>query len=269
MKNILLLVHDDAGQEARLQAALDIGRAVNGHITCLDVTILPAMLATEYACDAAFGLDMLLAEERDREKSNRTRLEHRLAKEDVAWNWLEATGEIVACLKNASTLADLIVVNRQLDDFPLPDMRTTAGDLVVGSGKPILAVPDSLKRVELDAALVAWDGSPQSAAALRAATPLLKLAAQVEILEIDDSSVRSPAEDAATYLSRHDVPSTIRRLSRGGRTTADILLDRAAEGGFGYVVMGGFGHRRFMEALFGGVTRTMLTRSPIPLFIAH
>ena len=41
MKNILLLVHDDAGQEARFQAALDIGRAVEGHLSCLDVTVIP------------------------------------------------------------------------------------------------------------------------------------------------------------------------------------------------------------------------------------
>jgi len=35
------------------------------------------------------------------------------------------------------------------------------------------------------------------------------------------------------------------------------------------VVMGGFGHRRFVETLLGGVTRTMLAKSPIPVFLAH
>lgn len=269
MKNILLLVHDDAGQEARLQAALDIGRAVSGHVTCLDVAILPAMLGTEYACDAAFGAEMLLAEERDHEAANRTRLEQRLAKEDVTWNWLDATGEIAACLKDASTLADLIVVNRELDEFPLPDMRTAAGALVVGAGKPILAVPESAKRLDLDNALVAWDGSSAAAAALRAAVPLLKLASRVEIVEIDDTSVHAPAEDAAAYLSRHDVHAMIRRWPRGTGTTADALLERVATGAFDYIVMGGFGHRRWLEALFGGVTRAMLTKSPVPLFMAH
>jgi hypothetical protein len=32
MKSVLLLVHDDAGQEARLQAALDVVRAIG--VTC-------------------------------------------------------------------------------------------------------------------------------------------------------------------------------------------------------------------------------------------
>ncbi|MFA6117942.1 MAG: universal stress protein [Sphingomonas sp.] len=267
MKNILLLVHDDAGQEARIQAALDIGRAVEGHVTCLDVAILPALVGADYVGDAGFG--MLLAEERNREAANRATLEARLAREDVPWDWIDATGQIAGCLKGASALADLIVVNRQLDEFPIPDMRTAAGELVVQSGKPILAVPDSLKRMDLETAMVAWDGSATSAAALRAAVPLLKLASRVEIVEIEDDSVRAPVEDAAAYLSRHDIHAMVRRLPHSGRTTADVLADRIATGAFGYVVMGGFGHRRFLEALFGGVTRAMLTRCPVPLFMAH
>jgi len=267
MKNILLLVHDDAGQEARFQAALDVGRAVEGHLTCVDVAILPALVGMDYVGDA--GYSMLLAEERDREVANRAKLEERLGHEDVPWTWVDATGELAGCLKDASELADLIVVNRQLEEYPLPDMRTTAGELVVGSNKPVLAVPDSLKRLDLDSAMIAWDGSAAAAAALRAATPLLKLATSVTIIEIEDSSVRAPAEDAAAYLSRHDVHATIKRVPRGSKGTAEILLDQAQHGAYGYVVMGGFGHKRFLEALFGGVTRAMLTKSPLPLFMAH
>lgn len=267
MKNILLLVHDDAGQEARFQAALDLGRALEGHLVCLDVTIVPALVGTDYVGDAGFNL--LLNDERDRETVNKTRLESRLEHEDVPWEWSESIGALAPCLKDAADLADVIVVNRQLDDFPLPDMRSVAGELVVGSGKPILAVPDSLKRFDLDSALVAWDGSSASAAALRAAVPLLSRAMRVTILEIEDGSVQAPAEEAATYLSRHDIHAEIRRVPAGDSGAAELILDQLADGGFGYLVMGGFGHRRFAEALFGGVTRGMLTRCPVPVFLAH
>ena len=37
MKNVLVLIHDDAGQEARLQAALDVVRNLDGHLACLEV----------------------------------------------------------------------------------------------------------------------------------------------------------------------------------------------------------------------------------------
>ncbi|MEO7691142.1 MAG: universal stress protein [Sphingomonas sp.] len=267
MKNILLLVHDDAGQEARFQAALDVGRAVEGHLSCLDVTVIPALVGTDYVGDAGFG--MLLDDERQREGANRTTLEARLANEGVPWDWTDATGQIALCLENACALADLIVVNRQLDAFPLPDMRHVAGELVLRSGTPILAVPDTLERLDFDSALIAWDGSSAATAALRAAVPLLRHTKTVTIVEVQDRSVRAPAEDAATYLSRHGIHAQIERVEAGDGAVADLLLAKAVSGAFGYIVMGGFGHRRLAEALFGGVTRTMLTKSPIPVLLAH
>jgi nucleotide-binding universal stress UspA family protein len=36
-----------------------------------------------------------------------------------------------------------------------------------------------------------------------------------------------------------------------------------------YIVMGGYGHSRVSEYMFGGLTRSMLSASSTPLFIAH
>ena len=41
MKNIMLLAHADDEQESRLQCALDVARAVEGHLNCLDVAATP------------------------------------------------------------------------------------------------------------------------------------------------------------------------------------------------------------------------------------
>ena len=166
-------------------------------------------------------------------------------------------------------LADLIVVSRQLEDFPLPDMRHVAGDLVVKSGKPVLAVPDYAEGLAVaETALVAWDGSHTAAAALRAAVPLLQLAGKVVVLQFSEPDNDALVEDAAIYLSRHGVHAVIRRERPEGKI-GDALIAEAASGRYAYVVMGGFGHLRFVEGLFGGVTRTMLTKSPIPVFLAH
>src|SRR5690349_12918136 len=108
MKNILLLVHDDTGQEARLQAALDIARAVRGHLTCLDVAVMPVLFGEHYATSAEA---MLLADEREREAANRERLEARLAREDVPWTWVDTVNDIPAALEEAAKTSDLVVVN--------------------------------------------------------------------------------------------------------------------------------------------------------------
>ena len=81
MKNILLLVHDDVGQEARLQAALDVTRAVEGHLRCVDVTQMPVLFGDPQ--DSA-GAAMLLEDEFEREKGNSEVLKRRLPTRSIA-----------------------------------------------------------------------------------------------------------------------------------------------------------------------------------------
>ena len=267
MKNILLLVHDDAGQEARLQVALDVTRALGGHLKCLDVT--PVTLIPGDAFGAEGGV-IMLDYERQQESINKRKVQQRLASEDVPWDWQDMTGVMEECIQASTSLADLIVVNRQLDDYPIPDMRHIASALVVKSGVPVLAVPgDATGFQAFGSALVAWDGSAEAATALTAAIPLLKLAASVTILEVEDGSIKAPAEEAAAYLSRHDIHPTVIKVDPEFDVASGVIFAKAGSGKFDYLVMGGFGHPRFLEALFGGVTRRMLTQSPIPVLLAH
>ncbi len=266
MKTVMLLVHDDAGQEARFQVALDVTRALEGHLKCLDVSMMPVLVND----DAGIGEAILLADEREREGKNRVRLEKRLAKELVPWDWTDATGLMDLQLETDSALADLIVVNRQLDSFPVPDMRALASGVVLRSGKPILAVPDTAIGLNVNGrVLVCWDGSACSSAALRAAVPLLRLAEAVVLLEVEEDGRPSNVEDAAEYLSRHDIHALVHRRHPLTMTPAGAIRDEIRREDVDYVVMGGFSHLRFTEALFGGVTRMMLTESPVPVFMAH
>lgn len=265
MKNVLLLVHEDVGQEARFQAALDVVRAIDGHLTCLDVVEIPALLGDDYG-EAARVLDM----GREREATNRSRLERRLAVEGLPWNWVDASGKFSTCIAEAASLADLIVINRRLDSFPILDMRGIASETLVKVGKPLLAVPEISRGVKVRGhAMIAWDGSDEASATLREAVPLLQLASKVTVIEIDDGSVSVPGEEAMTYLARHGVAATLRPKHPALLGAAGEILKLVEMVRPDYLVMGAFGHGRFHEAVFGGVTRRMLTESPIPLFLAH
>ncbi|WP_448663379.1 universal stress protein [Sphingomonas sp. CJ20] len=267
MKNVLLLIHDDPGQEARLQVALDLTRALNGHLSCVDVSIVPVMV-DDYVPNG--GSALLLADEQAREGENRKAIERRLAHEDVAYDWRDVTGDLRGALRDAAGLADVIVVNRQLDGIAFPDMRGLVGDLLACAETPILAVPESARALDLRAkALVAWDGSKAAEEALQAAVPLLALARQVTIVEIDDGSVRVPASEAAQYLSRHGIEPVVRHIPTAFERTSDTLLSEIKASHAAYVVMGGYGHSRMLQAVFGGVTRRMLSESPVPLFLAN
>ncbi|WP_454887488.1 universal stress protein [Sphingomonas oryzagri] len=264
MKNILLLVHDDEGQEARLQVALDVARAVKGHLTCLDIAFVPKIAGDFYG-----ATDMLLADEGRNEAINKARLGTLLQHEGVPWDWSDVIGEPSTCLARVAALADLIVVNRGLDTFLSPDVRAVSSKLLKETRTPILAVPHHARALNVSGhALVAWDGSGPANAALRAATPLLSLAGRVTIVTVAQDPVGADPQDAATYLSRHGVHADVIELTEMKSDVASRLSMEGRNRAADYIVMGGFGHGRLEEALFGGVTRTLLGKSPIPLFLA-
>lgn len=267
MKNILVLADDDSGREARLQAALDLGRATGGHVRLLSLAAL-----YHFPDDTGGAMSALLfKDERERINAERARIEPRLADEEVGFDFIEAAGDAATELIRASELADLIVVNRALDDSrDGGDLRALTERVILKSGRPVLAVPQRPLGIDfLGEAMVAWDGSAQASAALRAAVPLLTLAGGVRLVEVDDGSLATPATEAATYLSRHGVHAEIDRRPAVDASAGYILLQAIEALRPSYLVMGAYGRSRLSEALFGGVSRRMLEECPIPLFLAH
>jgi nucleotide-binding universal stress UspA family protein len=266
MKNVLLLVHDDAGQEARLQVALDLTRALDGHLSCIDVTLFPALVGDIYSPGIAEAA--LLTAERERESKNKAALEARLAHEDVCWDWADVTDNFVDGVCDAATLSDIIVLNRQLDHFPYPDMRDVASCVLMRARVPIVAVPDDCKRLDLRRALVAWDGQASVAATLRACVPLLQRAEAVEIFTAGDGTVGVDPRLAAEYLSRHGVHATVRIVENGSQAADQLIAAAAVAYDADYVLMGAYSHGRLMET-FGGVTKRMLRNAKLPLILGH
>lgn len=266
MKNILLLIHDDDGQSARLHTALDLTRALGGHLSCIDVTPTPVYGGNTYA---GLGDAILLSDERESEAKNKERVMHRLSGEDIAWSWKDVTGDLADCILAAAALTDLIVLNRALDDHPLPDMRRIASRVLMHAHKPIVAVPETADGFNAKGrVLIAWDGQESVAATMRACVPLLQLASDVEIFMARDGAEKTDPNDAAAYLSRHNIHASVKIID-DGLTGADILIQNAASHWRAdYILMGAYSHGRLMEA-FGGVTKRLLAKSKFPLVIGH
>lgn len=264
MKNILLLVHDDKGQEARLQVALDVTRALSGHLECLDVRDFPPLVFGPYAG----GLEAYaLAEINQSQEELHQQLELRLGAEDVAWSFGRSYRDLPDALAHGADLADLVVLSARLDEGG--GVRPRAGSLPLNIRRPLLAVPPEARALDLNGCvLIAWDGSKAAIEAVRAAVPILHHAANVAMVEIDPPAGAMPMEAIAIYLSRHGiVPDLIERQRQD--TIAATLIDQVHAMGAGLIVMGAYGNSHLAEAIFGGVTRTMLATTPVPLLMAH
>lgn len=264
MKNILLLVHDDKGQEARLQVALDVTRALAGHLECLDVRDFPPLVFGPYAG----GLEAYaLAEINQSHEALHRQLELRLGGEDVAWSFGRSYQDLPDALAHGADLADLVVLSARLDEAG--GVRPRAGSLPLNVRRPLLAVPPEARTLDLGGCvLIAWDGSKAAIEAVRAAVPILRKAGNVAMVEIDPPAGAMPMEAIATYLSRHDiVPELIERQRQD--TIAVTLINQVHAMDAGLLVMGAYGNSHLAEAIFGGVTRTMLAMTPVPLLMAH
>lgn len=266
MKNILVPIHDDTGQEARLQAAFDVVRAFDGHLYCLDIVLNRPIVDNGFM---GIGQGMLLASEISREDHNMATVDQRLKTEGLPFTWADAVGDFVHSIARHSDLIDLIVINAQARDWYGGDLHLPAR-LSLRSDIPVLAVPPTVRPLDLAGpAMVAWDGSPPCNAALRASLPLLALASDVLVVEIVGNRAETSVADVGSYLARHGIGARVKPIvARRGKADVWLLAEIDALRP-GYCVMGAYGNSPLRERLFGGVTESMLARSPVPLFLAH
>lgn len=261
-----LLIHADASHAmaARMESALAIGRRHRSHLSFVIASPFQQFIATD-----PFG-GMYLASEQlakaqlaDQEMAERLGAE--LAHEDVPWDVAIADGDVVSALSLAATLSDLAIVS-----LGRASTSMVAGDLAMTVPVPVLAIPDNSGPVDLDApVIIAWNGSPQAAHALRAAVPLIGDACEVVLLTVGPDEGRIPAQDALIYLSRHEIHADFRQVERGVETAEEVIEREAKAKAPGLIVMGAFGRPRLRETLFGGVTRYLLEAAPAPLLLAH
>jgi nucleotide-binding universal stress UspA family protein len=122
--------------------------------------------------------------------------------------------------------------------------------------------------------MVCWDAGREATRALSDAMPFIAEAGRVVIVTADakarfEGHGEMPGADIALHLARHGVNVEVRNADTLSRRTAQALLDEARAVDADLIVMGGYGHSRMTQFMFGGVTREMLSESPIPLLMSH
>lgn len=271
MQSLLLHIHRDRGQEARFQAAVDVARAFNGHITCLQATPFESYVIGD-PFGGIYALPQMIAQIREEEEAERSAIEDRLRGEGVSWDWLAYDGSAAKMLVDRSRLADLIVVSPDARDEDAKNQPPpVAADVALHARTPVLVVPPESRGLNCSGtAVVAWNGSFEASHALRFALPLLRLASSVTIVTaVEEGDTAFPATEACEYLSRHGIGSELVERPRDGQPIATILTNAVASIGGDYLVMGAYGHSRVRERILGGVTRGMLDEPTVPLLLAH
>ncbi|MEB0136695.1 universal stress protein [Actimicrobium sp. CCC2.4] len=177
----------------------------------------------------------------------------------LSWQGNLSCSSIADYIARAARAADLIVAGTAPDAPADVQRRLSLDDLVMQSGRPLLVVPPGatlLQRV-----LVGWTDTRETRRAIVDALPVLKMASQVEVVELgkagDQDTARARLDDVCGWLRRHGVEcTTVATLSNGD--DARQLQDIAAAQHSDVIVAGAFGHSRLLEWVLGGMTRSLL-----------
>jgi len=278
VKTILLHVIDDEFHDQRIDNALALARAHSAHLSCLHVTPIEAYVAFD-TFGGVFVMNDIIRKLDERDVELQRKVEARLGKEDVSWDYEQLTGNVESMVISRAALADLLVTAREpvRKDFIGPTVGFL-GDLLHRSRTPLF-IPGSDGGTfdPTGKVLIAWNGSFEAANAIRASLGLLRLATDVRVLQVPEEKPQEkefPATKVLEYLSRQGVhaelvPEPSPTGDVGHDVVAGMILAQARGAGAAYIVMGGYSHMRVREYIFGGVTRTLLKDCPFPLVIAH
>jgi nucleotide-binding universal stress UspA family protein len=275
VKTILLHVQNQETLDRTLETAISLARACEAHLECLHVTPIQAYVAFDSFGGVFFMNDVFQAIEKE-QKLLKERIQAESSKEDISWDYIEATGDVPNQLIGHAALADLIVTSRLQKRTDYPGITIgMIGDLLHRSRTPMFfASDDGTVPNPTGPALIAWNGSIEAANAVRSVIGLLKLASDVRVLRIDEKKDEAfPSTRLLEYLSRHGIHAELKvETAQAGRDVDfvhDSLLSEAEQMQASYIVMGGYSHSRVSEYMFGGLTRSVLGGSSLPVVIAH
>ncbi len=184
--------------------------------------------------------------------------------------WLDAVQAPTQALIEAARGVDLLVVGAPRGAATGDSFRTVnPSALALAAGRPLLIVADGAQSTSLNTAVVAWKDTREARRAVADAVPLLRTFGDVVVVSVAanaDAWVRDGVADVAAFLTRHGVKARHEAIEASDETAA--LLDFIMACRADLVVSGAFGHSRFREWVFGGVTRSLLDAAAIHRFMS-
>ncbi|MGO4525721.1 universal stress protein [Microvirga sp. 2MCAF35] len=275
-KDIMVHLDGSAEDEIRLEYGQAIAAAGQAHLIGIFTNLLSDITAP-IPMDGGAAAIQVLAEldERARRDGDVTekRLTERLASLQApnGFRRLEGTyGVLSAEVAELARCADLFIATRPHRELDKIDWSDLAEAVLFGSGRALLLVPPGRHRQgPIRTVLVAWNGSREAARALREGLDFIEQAARTIVLVVDPPEDTETWNEVELHLARHGVVAEIVSVESGNRSIGGVILDEASRLSADLVVMGGYGHARMREQVFGGATRDLLHTATSPLLIAH
>jgi nucleotide-binding universal stress UspA family protein len=288
IKTILVPATGNETDAAGYAAALAVARAYGAHIDALHVRLDPVEMAVSMSTEGAGGtllagiIDSLERDAGEGEAKARAGFAAFCSREGLSLvaapsaddakpsaQFHVETGGQARWMTVYGLTADLAVAAR---GAPRADAeaRSTLEALLLETGRPLL-IPGAvaLSADFAERVVIAWKPTPQAARAVAFAMPFLIRAKEITVLTVDEEgNERGAAARLIAHLAWHGIKAVPERLAPGAEGAAATMLAAASAKG-GLLVMGGYGHTRLREWVFGGFTSLVLDTAEVPVLMAH
>lgn len=267
-----ILVHVERGGEDRVRLALDLAKRHGASLIGLAADMwLPAIAASGF--DAGTSAQMIQAAQEEVEANLKAAEESFgkwTEKQGVTVEWRSAVKFPEPLLVSMAGAADVVVMG-SLAASQIGGMyhQVNPGDVVMDTGRPVLVVPPDVASVSGQKIVAGWKDTRESRRALLDALPLMTLAQSVQLVHVSEGEPAAESlRDAESFLAHHGVAVRSQTVSNG-KSAHEELLRIATETSADLIVAGSYGRSRLREWIFGGVTRGLLTESPIACLFSH
>jgi nucleotide-binding universal stress UspA family protein len=273
-KTILVHLSDSRRAENLLGPAMQLAARHNAHLLGLHVY---SSLPTPPEPVQSTAFDSIVACERKNSDVIAETFKRMTANQPFVAEWqLEKVPhvDLAPLVIERGRTADLIVTGQADPDWKLAPLLDFPERLALESGRPVLVVPYAGRFLRLGRRVViAWKAGREAARAAFDALPLLQYAEAVHVLEVKEranaASTLGPDTSIAAALARHAIKPVVQTSIAADIKVGDEILSRLADLDADLLVMGAYGHSRFREWVFGGVTRHIARHMTVPTLFSH
>jgi nucleotide-binding universal stress UspA family protein len=269
-----------------LATAFALAKPFNAHVEALFVHSDPreAIPVTEMPLSPVIVQELVDAAEEMRKNASRAakasladaagkasvKIVETPARSDVVTaSYREVAGYLPDCIANAAMLSDLVVFPPVVHSDN-PDTHAAFVHVLTKSERAILLCAERPRETIGSNVAVGWDGGLAGAHALVAAVPILEKAGKVELLTVRQFAAGDRhLRDAKEYLGLHGIEAIQTLIEPHALSIGEALLDSATRDGCDLLVVGGYGHSRLRESIFGGATAHLASHPTMPILMVH
>jgi len=279
VKTVLAYLPSEELGEPVLNGAVALAKAHGAHVIGLhlEAAYYPAYGEVAIAMPPDV-IEQMRKPLRERSKKLEEGFKARMADEKISSEWRSGSTEyssLPARIIEDAVSADLVLcpqVEPSSVDVTTLDLPER---LILEGGRPVLILPlEHALQVPPKRVLIAWNNSPQAARAVFDSLRLMKDAEAITILTLaSGADARRDGEEHAARLAanlgRHGLHAKVEAVDIANQSASDYLRTRLNEDGADLMVMGCYGHSRFRELVFGGMSRDMLGAVKVPTLMSH